>query len=49
MKIHTLLIIVVFIASCSSDEEELPFYIAENGVIHRLKETRIEIIKENAS
>ena len=32
MKIHTLLIIVVFIASCSSDEEELPFYIAENGV-----------------
>jgi hypothetical protein len=32
MKIHTLLIIVLFIVSCSSDEEELPFYIAENGV-----------------
>ena len=32
MKIHTLLIIVLFIVSCSSDEEELPFYVAENGV-----------------
>ena len=32
MKTHTLLIIVLFIVSCSSDEEELPFYIAENGV-----------------
>jgi surface protein len=32
MKIHTVLIIVLFIVSCSSDEEELPFYVAENGV-----------------
>ena len=32
MKIHSLLIIFLFIVSCSSDEEELPFYVAENGV-----------------
>ena len=32
MKIHTVLIIVLFIVSCSSNEEELPFYVAENGV-----------------
>ena len=32
MKTYTLLIIVLLIVSCSSDDEELPFYVAENGV-----------------
>ena len=32
MKKYTLLFIALFIVSCSSDEEELPFYVADNGV-----------------
>ncbi|MDA9593875.1 BspA family leucine-rich repeat surface protein [Flavobacteriaceae bacterium] len=32
MKKYTLLFIALFIISCSSDEEELPFYVADNGV-----------------
>ena len=32
MKKYTLLLIALFIVSCSSDEEELPFYVADNGV-----------------
>ena len=32
MKIHRLQIIVLLIVSCSSMDEELPFYVAENGV-----------------
>ena len=32
MKKYTLLYIALFIVSCSSEEEELPFYIADNGV-----------------
>ena len=32
MKQYTLLFIALFIVSCSSDEEELPFYVADNGV-----------------
>jgi len=31
-KKYTLLFIALFIVSCSSDEEELPFYVADNGV-----------------
>ena len=32
IKKYTLLFIALFIVSCSSDEEELPFYVADNGV-----------------
>ena len=32
MKKYTLLFIALFIVSCSSDEEELPFYVADNGL-----------------
>jgi surface protein len=32
MKKYTLILLALFIVSCSSDEEELPFYVADNGV-----------------
>ena len=32
MNKYTLLLLALFIVSCSSDEEELPFYVADNGV-----------------